>query len=296
MADFDYICLTKFEQYSMSKYLVAFSRQNLKTSMKEDFYFVLTAKSLNEKQAKSQFEKLYQADKNYSTPKFLYFRKFFKTLYVPTLLTWAPSIRVKKNVKYYLVTWMRMAFSKDHKKGVHEYFHLIVPSSKANPNDGTAEFNRLQYRDIGYVTSEKNTEVESYDRKFYKYWHCEKFDVGYSSVFYELGVELKNDFSNLPDIMNHWYEVADETTLYKQWGFTDEDVKGFSKENIKTIMQFVKADWSHQQAVEWIRKSIAEEPARKKREEEQKNFFKNLKPETKKMVSEIFKNALKKIK
>jgi hypothetical protein len=250
--------------------------------MKENFYFVIEKKKeVSQKDAELKYNTLLTAEERKSTY-FLYTRTIPETLELPKLNVWQPIAKLRKGVKYFLVTWHRYSnngFSPQDKRytSEDEFFHLLVPESKANPNDGTAEFNRLNYLDIGYNSKKRNTEVE-YDKEFLKHWKNK------SNVFYDVAVRLLEDLSNLPNILNHWYVVKDKTTLYKCYGYTDQDVEGLEKSDIQTLIDFSKSDWTIPQALEHVRRGVEE---RKNRPEPVKL---NISDETRKRVQSIWKN------
>lgn len=266
----------------MPKFLVVYKRQNLKTNMKENLSIVISAEKFNKKTALKEFLKHSTADAAYTSPEYLYHRTFPKTFELPELNVWKPIVILRKGTKYYVATWHR------YTNHVSEYFHLILPSSKANPDEGTAEFNRLSNLDIGYPGKKKNTELYEDDKTFYKYWKS-------SSKMYQIGVKLFDDLENLPDVLNHWYAVDDEnfTNMYGQWGLTKKDItlkvgeSEIEKGDIKMMMQFIQTGSTVQECIDHVNKALKTRIVDRARTAE---IFKpmNLSPEVRARIKELW--------
>lgn len=291
----------------MPHYFIALKRKNLKTNMKEEFRFSYKdSRGLTRENIIREYQKIckegdfFKETGEYSKIEVSYFRLVNKKFIMPEVINkWEPLVKLRKNVQYYVVTWYRFTPTKDrtvNAPSVTEYFHLVIPSSKANPNDGTAEFNRLSNLDIGYRSNKRNSGLEIDDKEYFKYWKS-------SSAMYSIGVELFDDLENLPDILNHWYELKElnkwyETkdqhisVLYPQYGLKKEDVSfdGITKQDIHTMMQFRQSGSSRKECVEWITKSLSERAERAKQPEPPPL---NLSPEVKKMVQDMFHGVFK---
>lgn len=275
------------------EHIIVFRRQHNVSKIKEDYSFLIKTKEKVDKNfALKEFKKLALInDVNYTKPVFSYSRTIpSKTFIKPDFNVWKQPTKMKKGVKYYVVTWKRFALNIRTDQSVNEYFHLLLPASKANPNDGTAEYNRLCYLDLGYTTKKRNTELAQ-DKAFWKYWYNKKLKVGYSSAMYVFGTRLFDDLDNLPDILNHWYEVPKnhkEEHMYKFFGFRDKDVKDCDDSMLYAIVGFVKTGSSIQECRDYIKKSLAEKPERERLLAEIKKPIK-LSKETRKMIRDIFK-------
>lgn len=279
MANFDYIC---FKITTMNiAYLIVYKRKHKVTNMIENFAFIFKAnhgltREVMNVQYKNECKKMGLSENpNYTTPEYSYFRVGFSGMPIPEGLNkWTPIISLRKGVKYYIATWSRMLFTAtgstsdgSAKVILNEYFHLILPESKANPNDGTREYNRLSNIDIGYTQPNPSSEVDE-DRGVMKYWinrehkNAQGKPLGYSSSFYESAVELKEDLSNLPHIMNHWYDVNDllhrhdDKIKHLLYGFTAEDVEGLSEAEIDEMISFSKSGQTVREAAAFIREVV----------------------------------------